>query len=496
MTLMILNREKALSVCTCARVLFVLLGCLTGSADAAETTEFRRALLIGNENDELETALQNRGFLISNGRIADSLHGIPHHGFNLIYYRGNAENRDGKWHLSTESLVTQELINHLQNKNVARHNVLVFDLKNEDDESRKSFHSAVRGIVSRNHSGGLAVVSKSAAKADSLVTQLTAWLKNPGTNLRDAFVKTALVSGETGEPVILRGTDSTPISGPDKLVKGRAVGDEWLAPDGMNFVWCPPAKYVMGHADFYDAQPVAVSIDKGFWISKFELTRLDTSTERLNAGGSFTYGRQPMQPAGALRVDTLVEQLSRKKAPDGWAYDLPSESEWEYAARAGSNAALPVPIEKLGRYANFADFSLFHAREEVHFIFAHRIIDDGTAHGFANIGLYQPNAWGIHDMSGNASEFCAGYYTEELTNEVKYELKTSRDRGIPVLRGGAWCTPIKNLHVAYRTGYNGDENQPYAGARLVIRQGERISRTQAELVAAKKAEEAAARVRK
>ena len=99
-------------------------------------------------------------------------------------------------------------------------------------------------------------------------------------------------------------------------------------------------------------------------------------------------------------------------------------------------------------------------------------------------------------MFGNVSEYCAGYYAEELTGKVTYHLKTSRDRGIPVLRGGAWCTPVKNLHVAYRTGYNGDENQPYSGARLVIRQGKRVTVTHAELVAAKKAEEAAARGKK
>lgn len=129
----------------------------------------------------------------------------------------------------------------------------------------------------------------------------------------------------------------------------------------------------------------------------------------------------------------------------------------------------------------------------MHFVFAHREIDDGTAHGFAEIGRYLPNVWGIHDMFGNASEFCAGYYSEELTNGVDYSLKTSRDRRTLVLRGGAWCTPLENLHVAYRTAHNGDENQPYSGARLVLRQGKRIARSYAEVVAAKKAEEAATR---
>ena len=480
-------------LCVFARTCFVWLLFVATTVNGAETTEYRRALLIGNEDAELEAVLKQRGFLISDGTITDSLDSIPHHSFNLIYYRGIAEHRDGKWHLSSESLVAQDLINHLQNRNVARHNVLLFDLQNPDDNTRKTLHNAVRGIVGRNHRGGLAVVNKSPSEADSLAAQFIEWLKSPESNLRDTFTETAHVSAETEEPVVLRGKPSRPISSPGKLIPGGSAGDEWLAPDGMNFIWCPPAEYMMGDPDFYDAQPVSISIDQGFWISKFELTRLDASTERMNAGGSFTYGRQPMHPAGALRLEMLVEQIHKKQAPEGWTYDLPSEAEWEYAARAGSKADLPAPIEKLGQFANFADRSLFNANEEVHFIFAHREIDDGTAHGFSNIGRYLPNAWGIHDMFGNASEYCAGYYAEEFSGKVNYHLKNSRDRGIAILRGGAWCTPVKHLHVAYRTSYNGDENQPYSGARLVIRQGKRITVTHAELVAAKKAEEAAAR---
>jgi len=479
-------------LCVFARACLVWSLFVACTVNGAETTEFRRALLIGNEDAELEALLKHRGFLVLKGKIADSLGSIPHNGFNLIYYRGIAEERDGIWHLSSESLVAKDLINHLQNSNVARHNVLMFDLQNPEDNARKALHNAVRGIVGRNHRSGLSIINKSASDADSLASQFLEWLKTPQLDLRDVFAATAHVSAETEEPVVLRGQPSRPISSPGKLIQGSSPGDEWLAPDGMNFIWCPPGEYMMGDPDFYDAQPVSVSIDQGFWISKFELTRLDTSTERMNAGGSFTYGRQPMHPAGALRLELLIERIHKKRAPAGWSYDLPSEAEWEYAARAGSKAGLPAPIEKLGQFANFADRSLFNANDEVHFIFAHREIDDGTAHGFSNIGRYLPNAWGIHDMFGNASEYCAGYYAEQFTGKVNYHLTTSRDRGIPVLRGGAWCTPVKNLHVAYRTGYNGDENQPYSGARLVIRQGKRITVTHAELVAAKKAEEAAA----
>jgi len=247
----------------------------------------------------------------------------------------------------------------------------------------------------------------------------------------------------------------------------------------------------MGDAQFYDAQPLPIVIQRGFWISKFEMTRLDC--DRFQCGSAFFSGRQPMQPGHGNFLERLVETLATKPDMQGWSYDLPSEAEWEYAARAGSQSNLPSPIE---HFANFADRSLYNAREHVHFIFAHRTVDDGYAHAFANIGRFQPNAWGIHDMFGNVSEFCAGYYAEQLTGQVDYHLKTARDRRTAILRGGAWCTPLKNLHVAFRTAFNGDQTQPYAGARLLIRKGQRVSRTYKELVAAKKAQEASARGQK
>ena len=143
-----------LPICVFVRTCFVWLLFVASAVNGAETTEFRRALLIGNEDAELEAALKQLGFLISEGNITDSLDSIPHHSFNLIYYRGIAEQRDGKWQLSSESLVVQDLINHLQNRNVARHNVLLFDLQNPDDNARKTLHNAVRGIVGRNHGVG------------------------------------------------------------------------------------------------------------------------------------------------------------------------------------------------------------------------------------------------------------------------------------------------------------------------------------------------------
>ena len=468
---------------------------VVGLCRGDEPSQFRRACLVGNTSIELQSALKKRGFLISKGTLADCALNTPHHAFNLIYYRGRVKQDGDKWNFSGEEIMIGDLVDNLQKDNIARFNVILFDLLNEDDDVRKSLRSPLNGLASRGgtNRGGLAVINKSASEEDSLANMLTSWMMDPKTDLRKLFASGAYVSVEPIERIVLHGVPASVISPANRLIKGESAGDQWIAPDGMNFIWCPPGEYTMGDKAFVDTQPVTVAIDEGFWISKFELTRFDIA--RMDFDSSNQSGNDPMHPAGAIRVEMLLEPLHKRNAPSGWNYDLPTEAEWEYAARAGSTRSLPSPIDQLGQHANFADLSLFNAREEVHFIFAHRTINDGYGHGFNHIGRYLPNAWGIHDMFGNASELCAGYYTEQI-GSVNYHLKTSRDRGIAVLRGGSWCSPISNLHVAYRNSYNGDETMPYAGARLVIRQGKHITRTYGELVAAKKAEEEAARANK
>jgi formylglycine-generating enzyme required for sulfatase activity len=272
------------------------------------------------------------------------------------------------------------------------------------------------------------------------------------------------------------------VSPPSKFIAGKKAGDHWMDRNGMVFIWCPPGEFVMGDKQFEDAQPVPITISKGFWIGKYELTRASAALVRLQSSSHF--GREMDLPFYGTDCSKTADAMThwRKHLQavglniSGWNYDIPTEAEWEYAARAGKTNPDAVDPVALAGYGNFADRTLFQNPKDTHFIYADRKADDGYGHDLAPIGSYKPNAWGIHDMLGNLAEHVCTQYTESLTGGVDPNLLGSKDgRSMPryVIRGGAWCSPATYLHPAHRSIMaNAGTLAPYSGVRLIIRQGE------------------------
>ena len=137
----------------------------------------------------------------------------------------------------------------------------------------------------------------------------------------------------------------------------------------------------------------------------------------------------------------------------------------------------------MGKYGNFADRTLYDDRELVHYVYACREADDGYGRVFAPVGQYLPNSWGIHDMLGNLAELCSTYYLDKLTagTDPNFQsLPAPRGSRHRVSRGGSWCSPPEYLHVAFRNAFTGTQT-PHIGMRLVLRQGEGLTRTRTEI---------------
>lgn len=173
-------------------------------------------------------------------------------------------------------------------------------------------------------------------------------------------------------------------------------------------------------------------------LKKLNATRKFLEQESLEVDGvtaptplydaSFTYypGEDPDQPAVTMTQYAAKQYTKWISGMLGWQYRLPTEAEWEYAARAGSTTAYSFgdDPEKLGDHAWYAENS-----------------DDET-HG---VGTKLPNAWGLHDMHGNVAEWVLdGYHSDhyaKLTGESVTTLKSVAWPTKPfprVIRGGCW----------------------------------------------------------
>lgn len=258
----------------------------------------------------------------------------------------------------------------------------------------------------------------------------------------------------------------------------------------MEFVRIPAGQFVMGDANGEaDERPMAaVRIDHAFWMAKHEVTneqyaRFDPAHEsRFEYRSSWIFSEEylgwrldgPRQPVVRVSWQTAMEfsrWLARKL---GESATLPTEAQWEYACRAGS--ASPLNYGGLdtdfARFANLADVNMRRLADEGWRPKAPDLVprdarfDDGAL-VTADVGRYQPNAWGLHDMHGNAAE-----WTRTTYKPYPCRIDDGRDRiatdGEKVVRGGSWRDRPKYSRSAYRWSYPSYQKVYNVGFRVVI----------------------------
>jgi formylglycine-generating enzyme required for sulfatase activity len=176
-------------------------------------------------------------------------------------------------------------------------------------------------------------------------------------------------------------------------------------------------------------------------------------------------------PAVCLSWNDAQAYVRWLSAQTGQDYRLPSEAQWEYAARAGSTGSKPwgESPDEACRHANVADQTRGPGGQGRNS--AHQCSD---GHSFtAPVGRYQPNAFGLHDMIGNAWEWTQDCYADSYSG-APVDGSAQADRGCErrVLRGGSWRSIPGGARSARRHGNGAADRNDFRGFRVV-----RLART-------------------
>jgi formylglycine-generating enzyme required for sulfatase activity len=221
----------------------------------------------------------------------------------------------------------------------------------------------------------------------------------------------------------------------------KAVGERpFVNSAGMRFIVVPAGEYTMGVPDTGHGSPPAecpahrVRITRAFLMGACEVTRAEFRKAMGEGSSEELDERLPMVGVTWREAAEFCRRLSARpeERSAGRHYRLPTEAEWEYACRAGRDE----PYE----------WSQYRSADD----------ESGDAAGItpplplAPVGSYPPNAFGLHDMRGNAWEWTADWFDRD------YYLRSPRDdpRGpssgyLKVVRGGDWRFVGELCHIDY-----------------------------------------------
>ncbi len=209
----------------------------------------------------------------------------------------------------------------------------------------------------------------------------------------------------------------------------------------------------MGSVDSGPAHTVRIS--RGFWMGKCEVTQAEYETITGEDPSTLKGARNPVECVfwdDAVAFCTKLTQRERKAArlPEGYEYRLPTEAEWEYAARGGAQSA----------------GTTYSGSSNVDEVAWYKDNSGGKTHP---VGLKEPNELGLYDLSGNVAEWCLDWYDEGYyARSPNTDPANTQAASFRVFRGDCWTNDAGLVRSVVRGRFRPDDAGNGLGFRACL----------------------------
>ncbi|GHV57989.1 hypothetical protein FACS189460_5330 [Deltaproteobacteria bacterium] len=257
------------------------------------------------------------------------------------------------------------------------------------------------------------------------------------------------VTPATPTPKVAEPAATTPTT-PERIAHAQTYTNSL----GMEFVLIPAGTFMMGSPPDdksvpSDEKPAhQVTISRPFYMGQYEVTQAQWE-EVMGSNPSFFKGRNnPVEQVSWEDAQEFIKRLNQMEGTN--KYRLPTEAEWEYAARAGTQTRYYFgdSEKNLGEYAWYDD----NSNDETH-----------------PVGQKKPNAWGLYDMAGNVWEWVEDWYDSDYYSRSPGLDPPGPERGLSrVQRGGGWINFTTLCQSALRDDYNPGNRYLTLGFRLAL----------------------------